>query len=171
MNKYVKVFAGVSAGVMMATSAAFAGSNGDACFKAVSAYEDGMPSISASKDMAVEKQVELISAEFKKVISASASAHRCYLKMQVSASSTERVALRESMKKAGAVLVNAQSQFSGWIDEVSVAMVSEIAPAAGADTKANTDEPSAMESSLDVLIGSYMLLDDAAEVASKIKIG
>ncbi len=169
MNKYVKLLAGVSAGVMMTTTAAFAGDKGD-CYEAVAAYENGMPSIAKAQGMEVEKQVELVSGEFKKVISASTAAHRCYVKSMKSASDADRADLKAGMKKAGAILVKAQSQFSGWIDEMSVSMMSDIAPAAGATTEAS-DAPSAMEASLDVLIGSYMLLDDATEVASRMTKG
>lgn len=175
MKTFVSRVAGISASLMMASSMAVAMDNfdpekayGKECYALVADYAGGMKSIAATKEQTPDKQVTAVAAEFKQIMSASDQARRCYLQMM---NAEESALYQDELKvgafKAGVIFEKAQAQFGGWIDDVSLVLLADVAPAAGAGAEADLEAEAQMETGMELLIGSYMLLEDAEMLGQK----
>jgi len=168
--------AGISAAAMLLSGAASASfgdvspekAYGKECYALVAAHAGGMASIEATKNKAPQEQVATVAAEFKQIMSASDQARRCYLQMM---SAKESAAYQDELKvgafKAGVIFETAQAQFGGWIDEISLVLLSDVAPAAGEGTAADLEAEAQMETGMEMLIDSYMLLENAEVLGQK----
>jgi len=165
----------MSAGLMMVSGVVAASDNfnpekayGKECYALVADYAGGMASIAATKDKSASMQVTAVAAEFKQIMSASDQARRCYLKMM---SADESAMYQDDLKigafKAGVIFETAQAQFGGWVDEISASLLSDVAPAAGGDTEADLAAEAQMEAGMEMLIDSYMLLENAEALGIK----
>lgn len=174
MKTFVSRVAGMSVGLMVAGSAVMAGEfnpqeiSGAECYALVSGYTGGISSISATKEMAADKHVLSVAAEFRQIMSASDQAHACYQKMMSGKDGVELIELRAGADSAGKVFAGAQEQFAGWIDEMSQVLLADVAPAAGGGAQADLAAEAKMESGMELLIDSYMLLENADELNAKI---
>jgi len=174
VKTFVNRVAGLGVGLMVASAAVSAyefnpeEAYGSKCFALVSEYAGGLSSIEASKAKPASEQVTTVSAEFKTVLAAAEQSRRCYLQM-MSAEEGEQHAdeLKMGAFKAGVVFETAQAQFGTWIDEVSLVLLDDVAPAAGEGTEANLEAEAQMESGMELLIDSYMLLENAQELGLK----
>ncbi len=176
MKTFINRVAGISASVVLLSGLAAASEDfdpatafGNQCYALVSDYAGGMKSIDASKNMSADQRVVAVATEFKQVISASDQARGCYAKMmkaENSASNSDD--LKVGAFKAGVIFEKAQAQFAGLIDEVSVDLLADVAPAAGAGAEADLAAEAQMEAGMDMLISSYKLLDDAEMLGQKI---
>lgn len=176
VNIFVNRIAGVGASLLMATSIVSAAvedfnpatSYGKDCYTIVAAHAGGMKSIEASKAESADKQVTAVSNEFKQIMSASDQARRCYLKlMSAEESELYQDELKVGAFKAGVIFEKAQAEFSGWIDEMSVVLLEDMAPAAGEGTEADLAAEAQMEAGMEMLIDSYMLLENAEALGAK----
>jgi len=174
VKTFVGRVAGMSVGLMVASSAVMAGefnpqkASGAECYALVSEYAGGISSISSTKEMAAGKHVVSVAAEFKQIMSASDQARTCYLKMMSAKDGANLVELRAGAESAAKVFANAQEQFGGWIDEMSLVLLADVAPAAGGDTQADLAAEAQMEEGMELLIDSYMLLENAEELTGKL---
>jgi len=175
LKTFVSRIAGMSAGLMLAGTAVAASDNfnpekahGKECYALVSEYAGGMSSIASSKMEEANKQVSIVAGEFKQIMAASDQARRCYLKMM---SADKDAAHLDELKvgafKAGVIFETAQAQFSGWVDDISLVLLEDVAPAAGEGTEADLKAEAQMEAGMEMLINSYMLLENAEELGQK----
>ena len=173
VKNFVSRVAGMSVGLMVATSAVMAGefdpmkASGSQCYALVSDFAGGISSISTTKNMETSKHVVAVAAEFKQIMSASEQAHRCYLKM-MSADDADLDALVSGAESAGKVFETAQMEFGGWVDDMSLVLLADVAPAAGGDTQADLVAEAQMEEGMELMINSYMLLEDADVLTDKL---
>lgn len=176
MKTFVSRIAGISASLMMASSMASATiedfnpakAYGKECYALVATHAGGMKSIEATKAASADKQVTAVSNEFKQIISASDQARRCYLQlMNAEESALYQDELKVGAFKAGVIFEKAQAQFSGWIDDMSLVLLADVAPAAGAGAEADLEAEAQMETGMELLIDSYMLLENAEVLGQK----
>jgi len=175
LKTFVSRIAGISAGLMMVSGAVAAGDNfnpekafGKECYALVADYAGGMSSIAATKSQPASTQVTTVAAEFKQIMSASDQARGCYLKMMsADGSASHQDELKVGAFKAGVIFETAQAQFGGWIDDISLVLLSDVAPAAGGDTVADLEAEAQMEAGMEMLIDSYMLLENAEILGQK----
>jgi len=174
VRTFVNRVAGISASIMIAGSVAASvddfnpeKAHGKECYALVADYAAGMASIEASKSQSVDKQVSAVSAEFKQIFSASDQARRCYLKMMSQSEGAQQDALKVGAFKAGVIFEKAQAQFGGWVDDISLVLLSDVAPAAGEGAEADLEAEAAMETGMELLIDSYMLLENAEVLGQK----
>jgi hypothetical protein len=175
VKTFVSRIAGVSVSLMMVSGIAAANAEfgpekayGSECYALVSEYAGGMTSVAAAENMEASKQVATVASEFKQIMSASEQARSCYLKlMSADNSAADQDDLKVGAFKAGVIFEKAQAQFGGWIDNVSLILLSDVAPAAGAGTEANLEAEAQMESGMEMLIDSYMLLENAEALGEK----
>jgi len=175
LKTFVSRIAGISAGLMMVGTAVTASDNfnpekahGKECYALVSDYAGGMSSIASSKMDETSKQVTLVATEFKQIMSASDQARRCYLKMMsASSDATNQDELKVGAFKAGVIFETAQAQFSGWVDDISLVLLADVAPAAGGGAEADLEAEAQMEAGMEMLIDSYMLLENAEALGQK----
>lgn len=142
---------------------------GSQCFAFVEGHSDGLMSTKASTGMSAEKQVMVIGKEFRQVMKAAQQAGDCYSNLAASVDGAQKSAdLRASASMAAAIFDKSQMQFGAWIDDMSAALLSDIAPAAGGDTVAGDGGALDVEAGMEVLINSYLLLEDAEAISTKI---
>lgn len=174
MKTLVNRVAALGIGLVAASTAASAiefnpeETYGSQCFALVSEYAGGMSSIEATKAQPAPEQVTAVAAEFKSIMSAAEQSRRCYLQMMnAEEGEAHQDALKMGAFKAGVVFETAQAQFGAWIDEMSLVLLNDVAPAAGEGTEADLAAEAQMETGMELLIDSYMLLENAQELGSK----
>jgi hypothetical protein len=170
----VNRIAGLGIGLMAASSAVTAydfnpeKSYGAKCYSIVSEYAGGMASIEATKSKSTGEQVTAVATEFKSIMSAAEQSRRCYLQMmKAEESDMYQDELKMGAFKSGVIFETAQAQFSAWIDDMSLVLLNDVAPAAGEGAEANLEAEAQMESGMELLIDSYMLLEDAELLGAK----
>ena len=165
MKTLMSRIAGMSATVVIASSMAAASfgdfnpekAYGKECYAMVADHAGGMKSIEANKGMAADKQVVTVAAEFKQIMNNSESARRCYLqKMNAEGASEYQKELKMGAYKTGAIF-----------DEVSLTLLEDVAPAAGEGAEADLAAEAQMEAGMELLIDSYMLLENAQALGTK----
>ncbi|PCI60977.1 MAG: hypothetical protein COB37_08950 [Kordiimonadales bacterium] len=167
--------AAIAIGATVISGAAMAGdfnaskAFGSQCFAFIEGHSAGLMSTNMSDGMSAEKQVMAVGEEFRLVMKAAKQAGACYSKLAASDGSAKNSAdLTASASMAAAIFDKSQMQFGVWIDDMSATLLADIAPAAGGDTAAGEGGALEVEAGMEVLINSYMLLEDAEAISSQI---
>ena len=167
MKSTVSMIAGVAVAAVMG-STAFAGETkaGAECFAPMSSYSDGMPAVEGFESLDAEKRIVETTMAFRKAMSAAEESQACYESAIEGAEGEELAALQSGAEESSRIFAQVQAEFGAALDEMSGDVLTDVAPAAGADTQAAAEEQSV--AGMELLFDSYMALERSQDVSKRL---
>jgi len=159
----VAVF-GAVVGLMSSGSAVFAGA-ADKCLQPLVHFQDGMPAVESASDQTADQKIDETTSMFRAVMAGAQASQMCYADQMSGMTDPAALAkLKQGAEEAARIFRLAQKQFEMSLDELSASALSDVAPAAGADTMMGADD--GMVDSMEQLFDSYMVLERSQELGN-----
>ncbi|WP_417452044.1 hypothetical protein [Kordiimonas sp.] len=164
MKSTVSMIAGAVLAVSFSGLASAAGQEAGAeCYAPMSAYSAGLPKVDGFEAMSAEKRIVETTMVFRKAMSAAQDSQNCFEDAIAIADEGDLAELQRGAEESSLVFSQVQVEFGAKLDEMSGDVLSDVAPAAGADTMAATEEQSV--AGMELLFDSYMALERSQEIS------